>query len=136
MEHLLYQPYEARRHTAAIREIVQRDCQAVFPAPGAHFHLKDGPWFLRGPAEHLSIAVYERTGGSGRHRVCEIEIDRPKIKDPRPDSNDLLHNYTRATALFLDPAQQAANTRLIGHLQRDCPFLPKFEVTLDYEPKT
>ncbi len=132
MERLLYQPHEARRHTAAIRELLERDCKALFPGPGIHYRLKDGPWCLRGPAEHMSISVYQRAGCCQSHPVCDIQIDRPKSKVSIHDAKAGLHDYTKATALFLDPAQQAGNTRLIGHLQRDCPFLPKFEVTLAY----
>ena len=55
-----------------------------------------------------------------------MEIDRPK-------TGAGLYDYTKSTALFLDPTQQAGNTRLVGHLQRHCPFLHKFEVDLTYE---
>ena len=127
-------PHEARRHTAAIRELLQRDCKALFPGPGLRFHLKDGPWFLPGPAQHVSITVFARTGCCRRHPVCDIQIDRPKTKPTIHETKAERHDYTKATARFLDPAQQAGNTRLVGHLQRECPFLPKFEVTLDYDP--
>ncbi len=135
MERLLYQPHEARRHTQAIREILQRDCKAVFPEPNVCFCLRDGPWYWRGPAEHVSIAVFQRLGCCRRRPICAIEIDRPKAKAPMHDAKTAIYDYTKATARFLDPAQQAGNTRLVGHLQRGCPFLPKFEVTLAYEAK-
>jgi len=135
MERLLYQPYEARRHTTSMREILRRDCRAVFPEPDVHFQLKDGPWFRRGPAEHVSIAVFQKPGCCRRRPICTLEIDRPRTKGPLHDAKAGMHDYTKATALFLDPAQQAGNTRLVGHLQRGCPFLPKFEVTLGYETK-
>jgi hypothetical protein len=126
MERLLYQPHEARRHTADLREILHRTCKSVFPGPKIDFCLKDGPWYARGPAEQVSILLFQKTGCCRRHPVCKIEIDRPKTGAGS-------YNYTKSTALFLDPAQQAGNTRLVGHLQRHCPFLHKFEVDLAYE---
>ena len=127
MERLIYQPYEARRHTADLREILQRTTKSVYPVPTMGFLLKDGPWYRRGPAEHVTILVFHKTGPSSGQPVCTIEIDRPRTAAG-------LHDYTKSTALFLDPAQQAGNTRLVGHLQRHCPFLHKFDVTLAYQP--
>jgi hypothetical protein len=128
MERLLYQAHEARRHTDAIRDILQRSCKAVFPEPNVGFRLKDGPWYLPGPAQQVSISVFQKIGCCGRKPVCAIEISRPK-------TGQGMHDYTKATAVFVAPDQQAGNTRLVGHLQRHCPFLPKFEVTLDYDAK-
>ncbi len=128
MERLLYQPYEARRHNDAMREVVQRACKAVYAEPKMGFRIKDGPWFRPGPAAQVSIAVFQKAGCCRRNPVCTIEISRPK-------TGQGMHDYTKATALFHDPAFQAGNTRVVGHLQRHCPFLPKFEVTLAYDVK-
>lgn len=126
MDKLLYQPYEARRQTHAIREVVERACKAVYPEPNVHFRIKAGPWYLPGPAQHLHITVFQKAGCCRRHPICEIQIDRPKTQAG-------LYDYTGGTALFLDNNQQAGNTRLVGHLTRHCPFLPKIEASLDYE---
>lgn len=138
MERLLYQRHEVRRHTAAIREILQGDCKALFPEPGVRFQLKDGLWGLTGPSERVTIVVLQRTGCCRRRPVCDIQIDRPKTKPSIYDTKAAagLYMYTKATARFLDPAQQAGNTRLVAHLQRGCPFLPKFEITLAYASQT
>jgi hypothetical protein len=130
MDKLLYQAYEARRQTHAIKEVVERACRAVYPEPNVRFRIKAGPWYLPGPSQHLQITAFQTVGWSAgccrRHPLCEIQIDRPKTQAG-------MYDYTKATALFLEKNQQPGNTRLIGHLQRHCPFLPKIEVTLDYE---
>ncbi len=128
MERLLYQTYEAQRHTDALREVLERSCKAVFTEPNVRFRLKDGPWCVPGPAQQVEITVFQKTGCCARKPICAIAISRPKTAQG-------LLDYTKATAHFQDPAQQAGNARLVGHIQRHCPFLPKFEVTLDYEVK-
>ncbi len=126
MEKLFYQRHEAQRHTAAIKDALERACRGVFTGPKAGFRLKDGPWYSPGPAEKISVMVFQRVRCCRRKPVCTIEIQRPKTKDGT-------HDYTQASATFLEPSQQAGNARLVGHLQRQCPFLPKIEVTLGYE---
>ncbi len=126
MEKLFYQRHEAQRHTAAIKEVVERACRAVFAGVKTGLRLHDGPWYVPGPAEQVSVTVYQRAGCCRHTPLCTVQIDRPKTKEG-------MYDYTKASAIFLDPNQQAGNARLIGHLQRQCPFLPKIEVTLAYE---
>jgi hypothetical protein len=126
MEKLYYQTHEVQRHTSAIKETVQRACHSVFAEGKMSFRVKDGPWFLPGPAEHVTITVFQKAGCCRRNLVCSIEIDRPKTKEG-------LHDYWRAKATLFAPGEHAGSTRLLGHLQRQCPFLPKIEVTMTYE---
>jgi hypothetical protein len=126
MDRLTYQPDEARRQTGAIKEVVQRACKAVFPEPNVGFRIHDGPWYLPGPAEQVNVTVFQKTGCCRHHPVAEIQIERPKTKEG-------MFDYLKARAVFLEKSQQAGNTRLIGHLQRHCPFLPRIEVTLGYD---
>jgi hypothetical protein len=125
MDKLLYQAHEARRHTHTIREIVQRACQAVFTGPKTGFRVKDGSWYQLGPGQQLIITVFQKPGFCRHQPVCVVKIERPKTPGG-------MYDYTRASATFQDPNQQAGNTRLVGHLQHQCPFLPKLEVTLEY----
>ncbi len=128
MDTLTYQPHEAKRHTASIREAMRRSCRSVFTEPNVAYHVKDGPWFLPGPSEQVTVKVYQKTGCCGRRPICTIQIDRPKTETG-------LYKYTQARATLLEASQHAANVRLLGHLQRQCPFLPKIEVTMGCELK-
>lgn len=128
MERMPYQPHEARRHADSIKETLQLACRTVFTEPSVGFRLKDAPWFFGAPAERVTINVFQKTGCCHRNPICTIAIDRPK-------SPAGLFEYTQASAVFHDRTQHAGNTRLVGHLQRQCPFLPKIEATMAYDPQ-
>jgi hypothetical protein len=128
MDNLVYQPHEARRHTQSIKETVQRACRSVFTEPGIAFRIKDGPWYLAGPAEQVTVKVFQKTGCCQRKPLLTLVIDRPRTAEG-------MLGYTQARADLLEWSQHAANTRLLGHLQRQCPFLPKIEATLAYDLK-
>jgi hypothetical protein len=126
METLRYHPHEAKRHTASIKETVQRACESVFTEPGIIFRVTDGPWYRRGPSERVTVTVVQNKGCCQRRPICTVDIDRPK--------NDAgLHEYLKATATLMDVTQHAGATRLLGHLRRQCPFLPAFDVTMTYD---
>ncbi len=128
MEKLVYQPHEAVRHTDSMKETVQRACKNVYTEPRMGFRIKDSPWYRRGPSEHVTVNVFQKTGCCQRKPVFTFEIDRPKTAAG-------MFEYTKATAALLDWEQHAGNTRLVGHLQRQCPFLPKIEVSMAYDLK-
>jgi hypothetical protein len=121
-----YYPHEVRRHGRAIKEVLQRACTIVFGKANITFRLKDSLGSLWKPAEHLEVSVRQKTGWAQSKPICSIEIDRP-----RTDRG--MYAYKQAKASLLDQAQHAGNTRLLGHLQHNCPFLPPLEVTLAYE---
>ena len=126
MNSLLYHPHELTRHNEALKEAVQRACKIVFAEPNISGCLKDGPWYRPGPSEHVIITVFQKAGGGKGQTICTIEIDRPK-------TGAKLHEYTKISATLLDWSQHAGNTRLLGHLQRQCPFLPRIEATVTYD---
>jgi hypothetical protein len=126
MDRLIYQAYEAGRQTDLIKDVVRNACKIVFADRNLAFCVKDGGWFTRGPSEQVTVTVFKKTGCCQRQPVCTIEIERPKTAEG-------MFNYAKASGTFLDRAEHAGNTRLIGHLQRHCPFLPKFDVTMAYE---
>jgi hypothetical protein len=121
-----YYPHEIRRHTRAIKEVVQRACHIVFGDSNIAFRLKNGPGTLWKPSEHLQVSVVQKTGWCQSKPICSIEIDRPQ-------SDGGMYAYKKASAALLDQTQHVGNTRLLGHLQHNCPFLPRLEVTLAYE---
>ncbi len=126
MDNLVYYPHEAERHTDTIKEVVGRACHTVYTEPGIGFRVKGGRGLLGRPAERVTVGVFQRTGCCQHKPVCTIELDRPKNETG-------MHKYTRGSAAFLDAAYHAGNTRLLGHLHRECPFLPKIEVTMAYQ---
>jgi hypothetical protein len=121
-----YYPHEIRRHTRAIKDGIQRACTIVFPEPNIAFQLKNSLGWLWKPAQHVKITVMQKTGHGHRKPICVIDIDREAAENGT-------YSYQKASAAFLDGAQHAGNTRLLGHLHRHCPFLPHMKVTLAYE---
>lgn len=126
MNRLQYYPHEAARHTAALKETLGRACRSVFTEANIVCRVEAGPWYRRRPSELMRVTVFQRTGCCRRKPVCTLEVERPRTKTG-------LYDYTVARALFLDWEQHAGNTRLVGHLHRQCPFLPEIEVTLAYD---
>lgn len=124
-----YYSHEIRRHNGAIKEVVQRACHIVFSERNITFRFKESWGAFWKPSEHLQVEVQQKTGLGQSKSICSIAIDRPR-------SEAGMYAYQKASATLVDQAQHAGNTRLLGHLQHNCPFLPPFEVTLGYELPT
>jgi hypothetical protein len=121
-----YYTHEIKRHNRAVKEGVRRACDIVFTESNITFRLKHSLGSLWKPSEHVKITVMQKTGCCQRKPICTIEIDRPKTENG-------MYAYQKASAVLLDWAQHVGNTRLLGHLQRHCPFLPPMKVTLAYD---
>ncbi|HOW65902.1 MAG TPA: hypothetical protein P5186_22360 [Candidatus Paceibacterota bacterium] len=121
-----YYPHEIRRHTRAIKEGLRQACAIVFPEPKVTFKLKGSHGALWKPSQHVQITVTQKPESNPERPICTIDIDRPEIENG-------MYSYQKATAAFLEGTQHIGNTRLLGHLRRHCPFLPQMEVSMAYE---
>ncbi len=121
-----YFMHEIKRHNQSIKEAVTRACGIVFADSPITHHIKGTAWSLWSPSEQVTITVFKKAGMGSRQPICEIIIDRPRSKQNR-------YVYSQANAVLHDWSEHPGNTRLLGHLQRHCSFLPKLAVKLNYE---
>lgn len=122
----LYYPHEAKRHTVSIKQTVQRACQTVFTEANICFRLKGHAWPPWAAAEHLTVVVFQKHNFFYHAPICTIKVDRPRVERGR-------YEYREADAVLVDKTHHAGSTRLLGHLQNHCTFLPRIAVTMKYD---
>ncbi len=122
----LYYSHEAKRHTKSIRQTVQRACKTVFTEANIGFRLQSHAWPPWAAAEHFTVVVFQKKSWFDHAQICTIRIDRQKRETGR-------YEYQKADAVLLDGSHHAGSTRLLGHLQNHCTFLPRIAVRMKYD---